>query len=335
MATVTDLARLLRTRAELEALGFIRPGRALDPACFHRVRNGRFVPAAEWASLHTEDRHRIEIAAAVEDMGDGEAVLSHDSAAVIWGLPLYRHTPTRVHVSTPPGHLGASSAVVLRHRVELPPEDITIRDGLRVTSLARTAVDVARSLPTEAALSCLDAAMATACVERHEMDPERAELWRQDLRARVAATPGVRGARRARAAIEFMDGRAQLPGESISRLHLHRLGFAPPRLQVRMTGPKGAWIWIDFGLDDVRWWGEFDGKGKYSDEAMRAGRTVEEVMYDEKRREDWIRGRTSYGVARWGSEDIRSIDRFAARLSAFGIHPPSFPASSRRRLILP
>lgn len=35
---------------------------------------------------------------------------------------------------------------------------------------------------------------------------------------------------------EFADGRAQLPGESVSRLYLDDLGFARPRLQVPFDG---------------------------------------------------------------------------------------------------
>ncbi|GGH37939.1 type IV toxin-antitoxin system AbiEi family antitoxin domain-containing protein [Microbacterium album] len=323
MATIGELTQFLIPRAALERDGDVRPGRTVDEGAFHRVRKGRFVRASIWQRLYPEDRHRLEVAAAAQDLADGEAVFSHESAAVIWGLPLYRHVPDRVHVTAPEGHRGTSSAVVLRHRLELPPEDIAEVHGLRVTSLERTAFDVARTLPTTAALSCLDAAMAIACVREHDMDPDEAESWRKGLRDRAAAAPGGRGIRRARALIEFADGRAQLPGESVSRLFLHRLGFAPPRLQVRLSGPNGGWIWVDLGLDDVGWWGEFDGKGKYVDEAQRSGRSMEQVIYDEKRREDWIRARTSRGVARWRSEDIRSLDAFAARLRAFGIRPPT------------
>ena len=122
--------------------------------------------------------------------------------------------------------------------------------------------------------------------------------------------------------IEFADGRAQLPGESVSRLQLVRLGFARPRLQVPVAGPHGQTYWVDFGLDDVDALGEFDGKGKYLDEAMRDGLSLEAVLLEEKKREDWIRGRTQRRFARWSNEHLGTPELLAARLAAFGIRPP-------------
>ena len=55
---------------------------------------------------------------------------------------------------------------------------------------------------------------------------------------------------------------------------------------------------------------------------MRAGRKTEQVLMDEKHREDVIRGVTGWRPIRWGSEHIRDLDVFARRLQSFGIRPP-------------
>lgn len=77
--------------------------------------------------------------AAVLRVGDG-AVLSHGSAAELWGIRRPgRHGP--VDVSAP--RKSRSSATVRRHYLDLNDEEITARRGIPVTTLARTLFDIA------------------------------------------------------------------------------------------------------------------------------------------------------------------------------------------------
>lgn len=108
----------------------------------------------------------------------------------------------------------------------------------------------------------------------------------------------------------------------MSRLQLHRLGFRDLDLQVAVAGPRGSDYFVDIGLRQVRTFWEFDGEVKYRDVAMRQGRSIEDVVLDEKRREDWIRGVTQWRLCRGGFADIATPETLAARLSAFGVHPP-------------
>jgi len=55
---------------------------------------------------------------------------------------------------------------------------------------------------------------------------------------------------------------------------------------------------------------------------MRDGLSLEAVLLEEKKREDWIRGRTQRRFARWGNEHVGTPELLAARLAAFGIRPP-------------
>lgn len=129
----------------------------------------------------------------------------------------------------------------------------------------------------------------------------------------------------------MMDGRSELPLESVTKLQLRRLGFVQPDVQVRVPGPGGSDYWMDIGLREADAFYECDGEAKYTDEALRSGRTVERVLLDEKQREDWVRGTTGKRVVRGGSAHAATPAALAARLTSFGIPLPP----RRARLLLP
>lgn len=283
---------------------------------------------ATWREWTSEDRHRIRVIAAQRRRGEGlgGGVFSHVSAAVLWGLPLARCEPERVHVSgaATNGHVRAGEPAVARHEVAVAEHEVAVVEGMRCTSLPRTIADVLRSSSEETGISLLDAALRAAAggdgFGRYD------EAAAEELREEVARHlhPGARGVRRARAILEIGDGRAHLPGESISRLYLRHIGFAPPRLQVPIDGPRGTRYFADFGLDDAGVWGEFDGRAKYVDATVRgADVDVQTVLLAEKEREDWIRGTTGRRVVRWGGQDIRDAGTLRVRLAAFQVFPRS------------
>jgi hypothetical protein len=107
-----------------------------------------------------------------------------------------------------------------------------------------------------------------------------------------------------------------LPLYAMRLARVHMTTASPRRIS------DGRPYFVDFGLADVCSFGEFDGRTKYLDEALRSGRTVEQVLLAEKQREDWIRGRTQWRFARCGSEHIVTPAALAARLAAFHITPP-------------
>lgn len=287
-----------------------------------RVKKGWFVTAAAWGDLWPEGRHLVEVVAASNDLSGGTHVFSYVSAAVLWKLPLFRVVPLRVHETGTTRMHASSTPGVQRHEDRLPEADVVVVDGIRCTSLERTVLDVARVAAPEVAVAAADAALALRAGADHRAYDERtAEEWRGSMSDRVAGAGSIRGVRQARWVIEFADGRAQLPGESVSRLQLSRLGFAAPSLQVPVPAPDGSIYWVDIGLDDVFAFGEFDGKTKYVDAAMRQGLSIDEVLLREKQREDWIRGTTHRRFARWGDEHIGTPELLGARLASFGIRP--------------
>lgn len=321
--TAPVLAQLVRSRTDLLQNGWTdrRITASVRDGSLFAFRRGWFMAAADRNRLWPEQKHHAHVIAVARD-ARGPAVMSHSSAAVLWGLPLYAMRLVRVHMTTATPRRISSAPDVFRHVAPLPAADVAVRGGIRCTSLARTVFDLIRTLPLTTAVAVADAAERQMADRQWEWDLDAVVAWRRGLGQRLSEAGGARGIRQARWVADFADGRAQLPGESVSRLHLRRLGFADPELQVPVGGPDGTVYFVDFGLADVRSFGEFDGKTKYLDEAQRSERTLEQVLLDEKQREDWIRGRTRWGFARWGSEHISTPAALAARLSAFHITPP-------------
>lgn len=287
-----------------------------------RVRRGWYVEGDAWRGLWSEGQHLLKVLAAHLN-ADGEGpVFSGESAAVLWGLPLYRHRPAVVHALLDGTRHGRTRAGILWHpRSEIDLHDIVTVDGIRCTSMDRTVIDAARTLPVAAAVSLADAALRRVATREHEQDAELAADWRERLGSRLGESR-ARGVRVARRVIAFADGRAQLPGESVSRLHLARLGFRNLGLQESVVGSRGSRYWLDFAFRGARVFGEFDGEGKYLDPDLLQSRSTQEVLLEEKRREDDIRGVTGWRLIRWGNEHIRSSGMLGARLSAFGVRPP-------------
>ncbi|MDZ8171823.1 hypothetical protein [Microbacterium xanthum] len=321
-ATVDELSGLLRSRAALIETGMSDRsiGRAVETGVLHRVRRGWYIDGSTWASLWAESRHRALVLAVEHESRGATVIFCGVSAAVMHGLPLYRMAPRRAHV------LAASSSRhsvhdVLRHEAALTESEIRVVDGVLCTDLARTVYDVVRSVPAEAAIAVADAALSRIGGDPRRFDDSAAGEFAARLAARAQAV-GPRGIRQARRIIDLADGRAQLPLESVSRLQLHRLGFERPELQVPVPAPDGGTYFVDIGMRGLRAFGECDGKAKYIDEAQRSGRTLEQVLLDEKAREDWIRGTTQWRLARWGDEHAVTPLALGARLAHFGIRAP-------------
>ncbi|SDC56220.1 type IV toxin-antitoxin system AbiEi family antitoxin domain-containing protein [Microbacterium enclense] len=323
-SAVARARRSLFSRAELRERGVTEADlrKASAGGEWHRIQPGVYVAREEWETARPTDRHRFAILAAENRAREAGGVISHLSAAVLHGLPLYRFSDGPVHTTVPRASHPPSGRAVRRHTGALGAADVVIVDGLLCTSLERTVFDIACTQPREAALSCADAALRRAAVTDRRFDPDAQALWREAMLDRIARAKGRRGVRDAAWIVAFSDGRAELPGESVSRLQLHRLGFRDLDLQVPVKGPHGFDYFVDIGLRDVRTFWEFDGEVKYRDSAMRRGRSVDDVVLDEKRREDWIRGVTQWRLCRGGFADIVSPEALDARLAAFGVRSP-------------
>ena len=93
-----------------------------------------------------------------------------------------------------------------------------------------------------------------------------------------------------------------------------------PILQADLLGASGRRYTVDFWWPEFRVFGEFDGWAKYEDPVFLAGRTPQEALRDEKRREDDLRA-PGRGCARWDWMVAQSVPLLRARLAAAGVRP--------------
>ena len=130
-----------------------------------RVRPGVYLDAARWP---TDEVARHLVRAHAEQVAHPGAALSHQSAALAWALPapgLENWAEGPITLSLPrSGAARAPGPVVLHRPASLPAHHLTRDpDGYSITTLARTAVDLARGLDLPPALVLLDAAARRLC----------------------------------------------------------------------------------------------------------------------------------------------------------------------------
>jgi very-short-patch-repair endonuclease len=111
----------------------------------HRVKNGRLIPKHPGVYLvgHTAEVELGDETAALLACGP-TAMLSHHSAATLWGLRPGRAQP--IHVLVPRGDHGALPGGVVVHNTILDCGRTTHLD-LPITAPARTLLDIAAGLP--------------------------------------------------------------------------------------------------------------------------------------------------------------------------------------------
>lgn len=287
---------------------------------FVRVLRGAYMRTAQWTTLFPEERLLARSLAANRLTPDNQWVLSHHSAAALWGLPMFGLRDTRVHVVSSPARPGKSTRVVRHSHLQLAAGEIITIGEARATSLERTLVDLAHDAPAEIAIGAIDAGARRLLNLKRAGDRLAVQAWRT---ARLGPLEQSRraGVRRARTIMGIADPRADSPAESVSRLQLHRLGVEYEiQVPVRLRGRTTAWM--DFEFRGQEAFGEVDGVSKYTSAQLRGSRTAEEVVLEEKLREDEVRGTTGKRVVRWSPRDIAQARVLGARLQRFGLHVP-------------
>jgi Protein of unknown function (DUF559) len=221
-----------------------------------RIRRGVYASrnAMRWAEGNQRRAHVLQVFAARATVGRW-GIASFHSAAVLHGLALLQTPPEdRVTLTVPSAKRWerVQPAGVVFHASDLPPEHMTRLFNLPVTTVARTVVDLARTLPYTDGVVLADSAL-------HEEKTTKPELH-QILRE-CAGWPGVRQARRV---IDFADERAESPLESAARVVFDQFGLERPELQATIHGPDFAFR-VDFRWRGQKVIAEADGLVKYND----------------------------------------------------------------------
>jgi very-short-patch-repair endonuclease len=253
---IRDLARRqagVVSRAQLLTAG-LAPG-----AIERRVGSGMLVPvyrgvyAAGYRELGRDGRWR----AAVLACGD-QAALSHGDAAANWSIGGAPSGPVSVTMPGPSGRKRRRGIVL--HRAPLPPGDVVVRDGLRVTSPARTLLDLAALLPTRDLERVVD--------EAHYLNRVSARTFAETLER----NRGRAGAATLRAVLrghELGSTRTETALEERFLTAVRAAGLPQPRCQV-WIGPHR----VDFLWAAVRLVVEVDGpahrrRARQSEDAAR------------------------------------------------------------------
>jgi very-short-patch-repair endonuclease len=181
-----------------------------------------------------------------------QAVVSHESAALVWGIELVA-APTTPHVTVERDRSRAKHDGVRVHRSDLATDDIAVVDGVQVTSVVRTLFDLCRCLPLDEAVVAIDSALRKGL----------AGPW--ELTEALCALPAARGRARVARAVALMDPRAGSMLESRCRvlMVLARLPEFRTQYTVRHAG---RWIGrVDFAWPEYRLIVETDGFAFHSD----------------------------------------------------------------------
>jgi hypothetical protein len=264
------------------------------------VDRGAYLDPTDPRLRRPEERHVLQMAAALSRLAK-DAVVSHQSAAVLYGLPVWNMPLSRVHVTRAKRSGALRTGRLHVHTAPLDADEIVLVGEVAVTSVQRTLVDLARTLAFEEAVAVLDAALHKHLVTRAE------------LAAALERTARWKGAPKARRAVDFADPRPMSVGESRSRVAMARIGVVTPVLQWKVVGPGGIVLGTaDFGWPDHGYAGEFDGFVKYG-RLLRPGQVPADVVFAEKRREDGMRT-VLRGLARWVWDEIDAFEEVARRL---------------------
>lgn len=265
---------------------------------WNRVRRGAYLDGQLPAGAVAQ--HALLVAATMGSLRR-PAVISHQSAAVLLGLPVWGAPLDRVHITRRPPASSQAAGPLRCHVARLREDEVTSVAGFQVTDVARTTLDLARSLPFEQAVVTLDAAMHEGLV------------LRQLIEQRLFDIAGTRGSRHAARVIRFADERSASVGESRSRVVLAQLGLPPSALQYEIRTGSGDFVArSDFAWEEDRTVGEFDGRIKYG-RLLRPGQNPGDAVFEEKRREDGIRD-TGWEVVRWTWGDLAVPALLAERL---------------------
>ena len=224
------------------------PERAMR-SLFNAVYPGVYCPG----DIEMAARHRAQAAWL---WSRRKAVIAGNSAAALLGAKWVSPALVAelIHANR---HPPAGIAV---HSETLRPGEVVEVDGMPVTSPARTAFDLGRWTSSRLlAIQRLDALTNATDVKINDVD------------AVMAEHRGMRGLARLRTILPLVDGGAESPQETRTRLVLIDAGLPAPQTQIRVCDEYGDFVArIDMGYRDLRVGIEYDGPQHWTDPEQRA-----------------------------------------------------------------
>ncbi|MBA3781715.1 MAG: type IV toxin-antitoxin system AbiEi family antitoxin domain-containing protein [Nocardioides sp.] len=273
---------------------------------WHRVRRGAYCSGALWGSLSRADQHRV-LARAVLRTAHPTSVLSHQSAAIEHGAPVWGVPLNQVHLTRTDGKAGRREAGLVHHRGALPQEHVVTLNGVPVTSATRVAVEVTTVASVESALVTVNGLLHAKATTQQAISAlvNDFRFWPHSLAADLV--------------MRLADHRIESPGES-RFLYLcwnQHLPRPKPQVWVYEAGRRVARL--DFAWPEYGVFVEFDGREKYV-RFRREGETLDQFLMREKKREErvclltgWVCIRISWADLSQPEVTARRIRRLLAR----------------------
>jgi hypothetical protein len=302
---VIDLSNAVFLRRHAIAWGYTDRGIQLRVRAgeWHRVRRGAYVSGPVWRELSETDRHRAQ-ARAVLMTAHPTAVLSHVSAAVEIGAPVWDVDLSVVHVTRTDRKPRRREAGVWHHRGILADDEIYEVNGVRVTVPLRAAVEVPTVVGVEQALVMVDGLLRIASAAPQDVKAalDRATHWPRSLAHEVI--------------FRLADSRHESAAETRTHYMCWKQGLPCPEPQVQILDERGReFARVDFAWRKYGVFLEFDGRIKY-ERFRRPNESLEDFLMREKRRELRICQLTGWVCVRIGWADLENPVRTAARIQA-------------------
>lgn len=188
---------------------------------------------------------------------------------------------------------------IVIHRETLLEDDVCTVWGIPTTTAARTAFDLGRREPLVQAIVGIDALANASGLHAADLEP----LLRRGR--------GARGLVQLRQVMKWMDGGAESPPETRTRLLLCAAGFPRPRTQIVVCNENGYFIGrLDMGWPEWKVGVEYDGPQHWTDPAVRA-RDIDRAA--DLAREGWTVIRVSRDILRYRPEVFLTRVRDAMR----------------------
>ncbi len=229
------------------------------------VRSGALTP---WELRHDYDRVFPDVyvrkgvaldaagrARAAAHWTKGRAVLVGRSAAALHGAR-WLDADRPAELALP--NCSRAPAGIRCRQDRIPPVECTSIDGFTVSTPARTAFDLGRREHREPALILLDSLCRATGLQTDEIE------------AVVESHPRARGLRRLREVLPLVDGGAESPQETRTRLLLIEDGLPTPTTQIQVRQPSGRIVArVDLGWEEWRVAVEYDGTQHWTEESQR------------------------------------------------------------------
>jgi len=274
-----------------------------------RLRASDLVPASRLIYLPSGRDFEIRGLARALSAATPGGWISHVTAAMIYGLwlPAWLRRTRLLHLSKPRALPPVRRGGVVGHTVLAFPEEVTVLDGIRISTPARTWLDLARILPLEDLV-----AVGDQLVRHPRAQLEfRTEPWAttEDLRRMLKRHPKLQGIVKARQALELIRAGADSAPETFLRLALTAAGLPEPELQLRLVPEDPFSPAADMGYREQRVAIQYDGAHHL---------TREQQSRDNRR--DEVFNAAGWRYFKFNADDLANDFRRAVRKVVLALH---------------